>query len=66
MIMTNKEMFLKAAHLPTGVELFVFLTNDQLYCDDDAYTVVAFEEINGGEMVMRDVMLSDLEILEEA
>jgi hypothetical protein len=60
------ERFFRAVHL-SGLELFVWLTNAQVHGASDSWNedrVVAYED-RGGEMVPRDVLISDLDIVEE-
>ena len=59
--------FLKCQHVG-GLELWVFLTQAQLYKADDDWCddrVDAFED-RDGEMVLRDVRISDLSDFEPA
>ncbi len=57
-------MFLKAHHVPTGKDVYVWLSADQLVLGaPDDYTVDVYEECDC-EMVLMDVVLGDLEEFE--
>ena len=61
---SNCQMFLKAHHVPTGKQVYVFLSADQLVVGaPDDYTVDVYED-HDCEMVHMSVVLGDLEEFE--